>query len=60
MINYSSKKQIFVSLILGEYKTTMSSYHDIEHILAHLDAQDQEMLRLRQCYTVKNCFLLGA
>jgi len=28
-----------------EYKTTMTSYHDIEHILAHLDAQDQELLK---------------
>lgn len=28
-----------------EYKTTMTSYHDIEHILTHLDAQDQELLR---------------
>jgi len=28
-----------------EFKTTMTSYHDIEHILSHLDAQDQEMLK---------------
>ena len=28
-----------------EYKTTKSSYHDIEHILEHLDAQDKELLR---------------
>lgn len=28
-----------------EYKTTKSSYRDIEHILAHLDAQDKELLR---------------
>jgi uncharacterized membrane protein len=28
-----------------EYKTTMTSYKDIEHILLHLDSQDQEMLR---------------
>jgi uncharacterized membrane protein len=28
-----------------EYHTTMSSYKDIEHILARLDAQDQELLR---------------
>jgi len=28
-----------------EYKTTMTSYKDIEHILAHLDAQDQELLK---------------
>lgn len=28
-----------------EYKTTMSSYHDIEAILKNLEAQDQELLR---------------
>jgi uncharacterized membrane protein len=28
-----------------EYHTTMSSYQDIEAILKHLDAQDQELLR---------------
>ena len=28
-----------------EYQTTTSSYHDIEHILAHLDAQDKELLK---------------
>jgi uncharacterized membrane protein len=28
-----------------EYKTTMTSYHDIEHILAHLDAQDKQLLK---------------
>lgn len=28
-----------------EYKTTTSSYKDIEHILIHLDAQDKELLR---------------
>lgn len=28
-----------------EYSTTTSSFHDIEKILLHLDAQDQEMLR---------------
>lgn len=28
-----------------EYKTTMSSYHDIERILTHLDEQDKELLR---------------
>lgn len=28
-----------------EFKTTISSYHDIEHILAHLDAQDKELLK---------------
>ena len=28
-----------------EYKTTTSSYHDIEHILTHLDEQDKELLR---------------
>jgi len=28
-----------------EYKTTMTSYQDIEHILAHLDAQDNELLK---------------
>jgi len=28
-----------------EYNTTQSSYHDIEAILKHLDAQDQELLR---------------
>jgi len=26
-----------------EFKTTTSSYHDIEHILAHLDAQDEQI-----------------
>ena len=28
-----------------EYKTTMTSYKDIGHILAHLDVQDQELLK---------------
>ena len=28
-----------------EYKTTTTSYHDIEQILDHLDAQDKELLR---------------
>ena len=28
-----------------EYKTTTSSFHDVEKILLHLDAQDREMLR---------------
>lgn len=28
-----------------EYNTTKSSYRDIENILAHLDAQDKELLR---------------
>jgi uncharacterized membrane protein len=28
-----------------EFKTTMTSYHDIEAILKHLDAQDAELLR---------------
>jgi len=28
-----------------EYKTTITSYHDIEHILKHLDAQDEELLK---------------
>lgn len=28
-----------------EYHTTMSSYHDIETILQHLDSQDKELLR---------------
>src|SRR4030066_2484463 len=28
-----------------EYKTTMTSYKDIEHILKRLDAQDQELLK---------------
>ena len=28
-----------------EYKTTMTSYVDIEHILKHLDSQDQELLK---------------
>ncbi len=28
-----------------EYETTMSSYHDIEHILARLNSQDQELLK---------------
>jgi len=28
-----------------EFNTTMSSYHDIEHIMSHLDAQDQQLLR---------------
>ena len=28
-----------------EYKTTMTSYKDIGHILTHLDAQDQELLK---------------
>jgi uncharacterized membrane protein len=28
-----------------EYNTTITSYKDIEHILAHLDAQDKELLK---------------
>lgn len=28
-----------------EYKTTITSYHDIEQILNHLDEQDKELLR---------------
>lgn len=28
-----------------EFKTTITSYKDIEHILAHLDAQDKELLK---------------
>lgn len=28
-----------------EYSTTLTSYKDIEHILARLDAQDQELLK---------------
>ncbi len=28
-----------------EFNTTKSSYHDIEHVLERLDAQDQELLR---------------
>ncbi|NTW61954.1 DUF1003 domain-containing protein [Candidatus Saccharibacteria bacterium] len=28
-----------------EFRTTNSSYRDIEHILAHLDAQDEEILK---------------
>ncbi len=28
-----------------EYQTTMSSYHDIENILKHLDDQDKELLK---------------
>lgn len=28
-----------------EYKTTMTSYKDIEHILRRLDSQDQELLK---------------
>jgi uncharacterized membrane protein len=28
-----------------EYKTTMTSYKDIEHILGRLDSQDQELLK---------------
>ena len=28
-----------------EFNTTMSSYKDIEHIMLHLDAQDQELLK---------------
>ncbi|HKU18617.1 MAG TPA: DUF1003 domain-containing protein [Candidatus Saccharimonadales bacterium] len=28
-----------------EYKTTLSSYHDLEVILKHLDSQDTELLR---------------
>jgi len=28
-----------------EYKTTMTSYRDLEHILAHLNAQDEELLK---------------
>lgn len=31
-----------------EYRTTMSSYYDIEQILQHLDAQDKELLRQSQ------------
>lgn len=28
-----------------EYKTTMTSYEDIEHIMQHLNAQDEEILK---------------
>ena len=28
-----------------EYRTTMTSYRDIEHILEHLNAQDEELLK---------------
>jgi len=28
-----------------EYKTTVTSFHDLEQIMRHLDAQDQELLR---------------
>lgn len=28
-----------------EYKTTLTSYSDIEHILKHLNAQDEELLK---------------
>ena len=28
-----------------EFKTTISSYHDIEHILARLDDQEKELLK---------------
>ncbi|HSX35748.1 MAG TPA: DUF1003 domain-containing protein [Patescibacteria group bacterium] len=28
-----------------EYKTTLSSYHDLEVVLKHLDAQDEELVR---------------
>src|SRR2546423_15095202 len=28
-----------------EYQTTLTSYHDLELILRHLDAQDKELLR---------------
>ncbi len=28
-----------------EYKTTVTSYHDIENILSHLDSQDRELLK---------------
>ncbi|HSX33728.1 MAG TPA: DUF1003 domain-containing protein [Candidatus Saccharimonadales bacterium] len=28
-----------------EYQTTLTSYHDLEAILRHLDAQDQQLLR---------------
>jgi uncharacterized membrane protein len=28
-----------------EYKTTTTSFHDLEQIMAHLDAQDKELLR---------------
>lgn len=31
-----------------EYKTTMTSYRDIEHILENLDAQGKEMLKQTQ------------
>ena len=30
------------------FKTTTTSYHDIEHILKHLDAQDDELLKQTQ------------
>ena len=28
-----------------EFETTTTSYHDLEHILKHLDAQDEELLK---------------
>ena len=28
-----------------EYKTTTTSYHDIEHILQHLNSQDEELIK---------------
>lgn len=31
-----------------QYKTTLSSYQDLEHIMEHLDAQDKELIRQSQ------------
>ena len=31
-----------------QFKTTMTSYADLEHIISHLDAQDKELLRQSQ------------
>ncbi len=28
-----------------QYRTTVTSYHDIEHVLKHLDSQDEELLK---------------
>jgi uncharacterized membrane protein len=31
-----------------QYKTTLTSYQDVEHIMEHLDAQDKELIRQTQ------------
>ncbi len=31
-----------------QYKTTLTSYQDLEHIMEHLDAQDKELIRQTQ------------